>query len=147
MQLVTDKELASEETVEVIHKQLREYMARITSQISNDPALWHVYAFYYERLGNVEKASEYRQRQVRAIASASGWESDAAKFQMLVDSVERLIRNQTKLADKNPLHSSILSMRSWLRRSQDALGESEDWKRLDQIRTDAEAAEANSKSV
>lgn len=142
VQLVTDKEFASDETVEVVHKQVKEYMSRLTSIISNDPALWHVYSFYYERLGNVEKAAEYRQRQVRAVSSAGGWEHDSLKFQDLVGAVERLIRNQVQLQDKNPLHSTILSIRSWLRRSQDILGASDDWKKLQQILKTAEEAEA-----
>jgi uncharacterized protein YbgA (DUF1722 family) len=142
VQLVTDKEAGSEETIEVLHKQLREYMARLTSKISNDPALWHVYAYYYERLGNAEKASEYRQRQVRALSSAGGWEQDSLKFQVLVDASEKLVRNQILLQDTNPLHATILSMRSWLRRAQDALGESDDWKRLQELLKKAEEAEA-----
>jgi tetratricopeptide (TPR) repeat protein len=102
-----------------VHKQLRTLLGRITTQISNNPELWAVYAKYYQATGDLAKVVEFRQKQCRTLQTP-GSETDAEKFDALVKALTLLVQDVEAAKDKSIAYSTKLQIRSLLKKSKDA---------------------------
>ena len=113
-----------------VHKQVRTLLGRITTQISNNPDLWDVYAKYYQAVGDHAKVVEFRQKQCRTLQT-HGWESDATKFEKLVHGLQALVEAIEAAKDKSAAYSTKLQVRSLLKKAEDAFFDSPNFKNLE----------------
>lgn len=108
--------------------------------MSSNPALWDVYARYYEGIGDLHKAVEYRQREVRALQSP-GWETNADQFKKVVAGASKLVSVVTRLAetDKSILYPTRLTLRSLSIKSDEIFHNTPEHEQLRQMLATVEA--------
>eukprot|EP01117_Protostelium_nocturnum_P015200 TRINITY_DN5862_c0_g1_i2.p1 TRINITY_DN5862_c0_g1~~TRINITY_DN5862_c0_g1_i2.p1 ORF type:complete len:850 (+),score=321.86 TRINITY_DN5862_c0_g1_i2:69-2552(+) len=81
----------------------------ISSKVSNDPALWKIFAEYHMDIGESKKVIEFLEKQVRA-AKKPSWEIDETIFKEYASAVEALV--EAYLAEKSS--TSLFAAKSLL---------------------------------
>jgi tetratricopeptide (TPR) repeat protein len=115
-----------------VHKQLRTLLGRISTQISNNPDLWAVYAKYHNAIGDFPKVVEYRQKQCRALQTV-GSESEPEKFEKLVKGLQALTEALELANDKSASYSTKLNVKSLLKKAQESFETTQNYKDLEAI--------------
>lgn len=98
-------------------KQLALLFGRITSIVTNNAKIWHLYAHFNDGLGRKEKARDCRLKQCRALQTA-GWETDGAAVDELCRAAARLARDYMAEGTKKALYSCRLYIRGVLKKAQ-----------------------------
>lgn len=101
-----------------IRKSVVELFARITSRVTNDPALWTLYAHLHHECGQTDKALECRMRTYRALQTA-GWEQDASSFGQVAKIALEIAIDSELDGSKQRLFQSKMMLQNLIMRGRD----------------------------
>ena len=100
----------------LLHQSLDELLGKLTAKVSTNAELWALYAEYWRALGNMERATAYRQKQCRALQVAD-WEHSLSLLRPLVTACEALVADLFAFQDANALYSARLYVNSVLKKA------------------------------
>lgn len=114
-------------------RSLLEILARATSLISTEPALWAVYARLQSLIPGIDsahKTAEFRQRQIRSQILKSDWKCDTSSFRaMSVASLDFAIAAITA-EDGDLMHAAELHVNSVMRQTKETFAEHDGFAKL-----------------
>lgn len=126
-----------------VNKQLKSLFSKIVAQLSttNMADLWRIFAKYYTATKEFALVIENRQKQVKAL-QVHGYESDAAKFEPVVKALILLVEDLEMAKDHKGAYSTLLQLKSLLKKSQDAFEGKDDYAALQALVPRLEAIKA-----
>lgn len=95
---------------------LEKLLEYIASKYSS-PMLWSVYATYYQNLGDLLKAIEYREKQCRALQT-NGWEQEKVLFEDMAKAVIELAKLYLLEGSQKSIHAAQLKLKSILKKTE-----------------------------
>jgi len=102
----------------LIHRQLADFMMEVTLKVSDNAALWNLYAEYWKALGNMEQAISFRNKQCRSLQKPD-WETTPQLFEALVEAAQKLAADAIEFNNEKHLYSTKLYLNSINKKAMD----------------------------
>eukprot|EP01127_Copromyxa_protea_P019654 TRINITY_DN642_c0_g1_i3.p1 TRINITY_DN642_c0_g1~~TRINITY_DN642_c0_g1_i3.p1 ORF type:complete len:821 (+),score=202.87 TRINITY_DN642_c0_g1_i3:19-2481(+) len=112
-----------------IHAKLKNLLDKIQQKVSEDPKLWDIFARYWRASGDLEKAVEYRTRQIRAVQKV-GWEDTLPMFKEVVSVSTSVVSDSIAYNNKSQLYSIKLLLTNCVKKSENSFEGTEEHNQL-----------------
>jgi len=104
--------------------QILELLAKVSGILSGNPKVWDLYAAVHISSENFVEALDCRQKQVRQLTKEIS-SLTTAEFADLAESYMALGELHIKLSAKRAVHSAVLQLRSFVKKTEDIFGSHE----------------------
>ncbi|KAK5581984.1 hypothetical protein RB653_003565 [Dictyostelium firmibasis] len=117
-----------------MEKTVSELFGRLTSKLTNNPDLWHLYSSYHYRLGNADKSIDLQQKACRSCESAH-WEGEKATFEKVLQFNSILCDLYFEFPNSSNIYSAKLKVKSILKKCESSWKETDQYKNFEQLLT------------